>query len=200
MSIIRAKLAKPPRPDQPILSFVNAAAFQRWLHEHHLEHPGIWLRIFKKASGEATVSYLEAVDEALCYGWIDGQKQRHDERSWLQKFTRRGPRSVWSKVNTGHVERLIRENRMQPAGLAAVLAAQADGRWAQAYSSSSTATMPEDFLQALEARPRAKEFFATLAKSSRYSIYFHLQSAKKPETRARRLKKFLIMLVRRQKP
>lgn len=181
------------------MAFPSAAKFRAWLKRNHIAHPGIWMRIFKKASGEATITYAEAVDEALCYGWIDGQKQRFDELSWLQKFTRRGPRSMWSKVNTGHVDRLTREQRMQPAGLAAVQAAQADGRWAQAYCSSSTATMPEDFLQAVAAEPAAHAYFATLSKSRRYTIYFRLQSAKRPETRTKRLQDFVARLKRGEK-
>jgi uncharacterized protein YdeI (YjbR/CyaY-like superfamily) len=145
------------------------------------------------------VTYAEALDTALCYGWIDGQKQRGDDDYWLQKFTRRGARSAWSKINVGHVERLTREGRMKPAGIAAVSAAKADGRWECAYSSSSTAEMPADFLQALERSAKARAFFSTLNKTNRYAIFYRLQSAKKPETRTRRLNDFVAMLERGEK-
>lgn len=186
-------------PEQPVIAFPDAAAFTEWLHRHHAGHPGIWLRIYKKASGQPTVTYAEALDVALCYGWIDGQKQKGDDQSWLQKFTRRGPRSVWSKINTGHAERLIREGRMQPAGHAAIEAAKADGRWDQAYHPSSSAEVPEDFLQALARYPKAKAFFETLSKANRYAVIYRLQSAKRPETRARRLQDFIERMRRGEK-
>jgi uncharacterized protein YdeI (YjbR/CyaY-like superfamily) len=185
--------------DQPTVAFATAAAFRKWLHTNHSNHPGIWLRIFKKSSGHPTVSYAEAVDEALCYGWIDGQKQKGDEASWLQKFTKRGPRSVWSKVNVGHVERLSRERRMQPAGFAAVESAKADGRWDRAYSPSSTAELPEDFLAELGKSPKAQAFFETLNKTNRYAVFYRLHSAKRPETRARRIADFIAMFERGEK-
>jgi uncharacterized protein YdeI (YjbR/CyaY-like superfamily) len=183
-------------PEQPIIAFTGPAEFSRWLERHHADHPGIWMRIFKKASVQPSITYAEALEEALCHGWIDGQKQRSDETSWLQKFTRRGPRSVWSKVNVGHVERLTLAGRMRPAGLAAVAAAQADGRWEKAYHSSRTAEMPEDFLQELARSPKARAFFETITKANRYAIFYRLQSAKRPETRARRLRDFIAMLER----
>ncbi len=186
-------------PEQPILSFSSAADYARWLERHHADHAGIWLRLFKKDSGKVSVTYAEALDEALCWGWIDGQKQKGGAESWLQKFTRRGPRSVWSKVNTGHVERLTRAGRMRPPGLAAVEAAKADGRWDRAYESSNNAALPEDFLRALDKAPKAKAFFETLNKTNRYAIYYRLHSAKKPETRERRLKEILAMLKRGEK-
>lgn len=186
-------------PEQPILAFADAAEFARWLERHHADHPGIWLRIFKKGSDRPTITYAEALDEALCFGWIDGQKQRGDEASWLQKFTRRGPRSVWSKVNTSHVERLTLAGRMRSAGLAAVEAARADGRWEKAYHSSRTSEMPEDFVRELARLPKAQAFFDTLNKANRYAIFYRLQSAKRLETRARRLQEFLAMLERGEK-
>jgi uncharacterized protein YdeI (YjbR/CyaY-like superfamily) len=186
-------------PEQPILAFASVPEFHEWLERHHADHPGIWLRIFKKGSGHPTVTYAEALDEALCFGWIDGQKQRGDEASWLQKFTRRGPRSVWSKVNAGHIERLVLAGRMRPAGLAAVEAAKADGRWEKAYHSSRTAEMPEDFRRELANLPKAQAFFDTLNKANLYAIFHRLQSAKRPETRARRLREFLAMLERGEK-
>lgn len=178
------------------LAFSTAKSFRAWLAKNHTGSDGIWLRIFKKASGTKSVTYAEALDEALCYGWIDGQKAALDEQSWLQKFTPRRSRSNWSKVNTKHAERLIAEGRMQPAGLAQIEAAKADGRWAAAYDSSRTGVVPEDFVAALAKNPKAAEFFATLTKSRIYPIIYRLQTAKKPETRARRMAAILDMLAR----
>ena len=189
------KFAAPPaRAEQPIIAFTSAAEFSTWLAQHHATHQGIWLRIYKKASGRPTVTYAEALDIALCHGWIDGQKQRGDEESWLQKFTRRGSRSVWSKVNVGNIARLTSEGRMQPAGVAAVEAAKADGRWENAYHSSSTAEVPADFLQALAKSREAQAFFNTLNKANRYSFLYRLHHAKKPETRTKRIKEFVAKL------
>ena len=145
------------------------------------------------------MTYAEALDVALCYGWIDGQKQRGDEKSWLQKFTRRQPRSVWSRINVGHVERLTRQGRMKPAGMTAVKAAKADGRWKRAYTSSSKAEMPAEFMQALAKFPKAETFFNTLNKANRYAIVYRLQTAKRPETRTKRLNEFITMLRRGEK-
>lgn len=192
----RKSLASPLRAEQPIIAFASAAEFSRWLAKHHAGHQGIWMRIYKKASGRPTVTYAEALDEALCHGWIDGQKQRGDEESWLQKFTCRGPRSVWSKVNVGNIARLTGEGRMKPAGVAAVEAAKADGRWDNAYHSSSTAEVPADFLQALTKSRKAEAFFNTLNKANRYSFLYRLQNAKKPETRMKRINDFVAMLAR----
>ncbi len=185
--------------EQPVIAFASAAKFRQWLTKHHAAHPGIWMQIAKKASGIASVTYAEALDEALCFGWIDGQKQSHDEMSWLQKFTRRGPRSVWSKINTGHIERLTREGRMQPDGQFAVDAAKADGRWAKAYASSRSAEMPADFLAALDKNKKARTFFDTLNKANHYAIIYHLNGAKKPETRQRRMERFIEMMKRGEK-
>lgn len=182
--------------EQPIIAFPDACAFEAWLELHHDAHPGIWMRLYKKATGRTTVTYAEALEVALCFGWIDGQKRRGDEESWLQKFTRRGPRSTWSQVNIGHIERLIRERRMRPAGLAVAAAAKADGRWERAYHSSRTAELPEDFLQAVAKNRKAAAFFKTLNKAGRYAIYHRLHTAKRPETRARRLRNFVEMLAR----
>jgi uncharacterized protein YdeI (YjbR/CyaY-like superfamily) len=188
-----------PAADKPILSFAEAIEFRAWLGEHHADHGGIWLRYFKKASGQPTILHAEAVDEALCWGWIDGQARPHDEVSWLVKFTPRGPRSIWSQVNVARIERLQAEGRLQPAGLAVVEAARADGRWQQAYASSSTFEMPEDFLAALAKRPKARAFFESLNKANRYAIYHRLHTAKRPETRAKLLQEFLAMLQRGEK-
>ncbi len=186
--------------EQPIIAFASATAFRRWLRTHHAGHAGIWMKIAKKDSGMASVTYAAALDEALCYGWIDGQKQKFDEAAWLQKFTRRGPRSVWSKVNVGHIARLTLEGRMKPAGLAAVEAAKADGRWEKAYHSSNTFEMPEDFLKALAKSKTATAFFGTLSKANRYRIFYRLQDAKRPETRARRLAECLAMMKQGERP
>lgn len=188
-----------PAADKPILSFAEAIEFRAWLGEHHADHGGIWLRYFKKASGQPTILHAEAVDEALCWGWIDGQARPHDEVSWLVKFTPRGPRSIWSQVNVARIERLQAEGRLQPAGLAVVEAARADGRWQQAYASSSSFEMPEDFLAALAKRPKARAFFESLNKANRYALYHRLHTAKRPETRAKRLQEFLAMLQRGEK-
>jgi uncharacterized protein YdeI (YjbR/CyaY-like superfamily) len=186
-------------PEQPIIAFATAAEFRQWLTRHHSDHPGIWLKIAKKASGIPTVTYAEALDEALCFGWIDGQKKAFDETAFLQKFTKRSKRSLWSKINAGHVARLEKEGRMNPAGLAAVAAAKADGRWEAAYHSFSTAEMPADFLTALEREPDAKGFFITLNKTQRYSFFFRITTAKKPETRRKRITDFVAMLKRGEK-
>jgi len=183
-------------PEQPVVAFASAAAFRKWLTRHHADHSGIWLKIAKKASGIPTVTYAEALDEALCFGWIDGQKKAFDATAFLQKFTKRGKRSVWSKINVGHVARLEKEGRMMPAGLAAVATAKADGRWAAAYHSSRTAEMPQDFLTALAQEPDARAFFDTLNKTQRYSFFFRITTAKKPETRNKRIAEFVTMLKR----
>ncbi len=185
--------------DKPVIAFANVDAFREWLRAHHSEHAGIWLRYFKKASGQPTIVHLEAVQEALCWGWIDGQARPYDEMSWLVKFTPRGRRSIWSQVNIGHIERLTAAGRMQPAGLAVVEAAKADGRWDAAYASTSNFVMPENFMSALAKKPKALAFFESLTKANRYSIYFRLHTAKRPETRAKRMKDFLAMLERGEK-
>jgi uncharacterized protein YdeI (YjbR/CyaY-like superfamily) len=181
------------------LDFKSSAAFRDWLEANHNESDGFWLRIFKKSSGEASITYREALDQALCHGWIDGQKRPYDENSWLQKFTPRRARSGWSKINTEHAERLIQAGQMQPAGLEAVMAARADGRWQTAYDSPRHAAVPEDFLKALKKSKKAKAFFETLDKANVYSIVYRLQTAKKPETREKRLRMILAMMDRGEK-
>jgi uncharacterized protein YdeI (YjbR/CyaY-like superfamily) len=181
------------------IAFKSAADFRRWLAAGHQTVDGIWLRIFKKDSGQKTVTYAEALDEALCFGWIDGQKKSYDEHSFLQKFTPRRARSGWSKINTQHAERLIKAGKMTPAGLAAIEAAKADGRWHAAYDSPRNAAPPQDFLDALEKNKKAKAFFETLNRANLYAIVYRLQTAKKPETRARRLQNILAMLNRGEK-
>jgi uncharacterized protein YdeI (YjbR/CyaY-like superfamily) len=179
-----------------ILSFRSPAEFRKWLAANHDKSDGIWLRIFKKNSETASVTYAEALDEALCFGWIDGQKQKHDEESWVQKFTRRRAKSGWSRINTGHAERLIKAGRMKPPGQAEVDAAKKDGRWKAAYDSPSNSTFPDDFLAALSNDPKAKAFFYSLNKANRYAISYRLQTAKRPETRQKRMEMILGMLAR----
>jgi uncharacterized protein YdeI (YjbR/CyaY-like superfamily) len=182
-----------------ILTFKSAAEFRSWLEKEHAASDGIWLRIFKRGSIEESVSYSEALDQALCYGWIDGQKQAYDERSWLQKFTPRRARSGWSKTNIGHVERLMKTRQMARAGLDAVEAAKADGRWLAAYDSPRNAAPPEDFLKALGKDKKAKAFYEMLNRANVYAILYRLQTARKPETRERRMKMILEMLRRGEK-
>jgi len=155
---------------------------------------GVWLKFAKKASGISSVNYAQALDVALCYGWIDGQSRSLDDTYYLQKFTPRRPKSIWSKVNIAKVEALIAAGRMRPAGQAAIDAAKADGRWDQAYDSPSNTVAPDDLLAALDGHPKAKEFYATLNKTNTYAIIWRLQTAKKPETRANRLGKIITML------
>jgi len=179
-----------------VLPFRSSSDFRKWLAANHRRSDGIWLRIFKKHSGVPTVTYAEALDEALCFGWIDGQKRRHDEPSWLQRFCPRRPKSGWSKINTQHAERLIQAGRMKAAGQAEIDAAKKDGRWTSAYDSPSNATFPDDFLAALCQNKKAQAFFESLNKANRYAISYRLQTAKKPETRHKRLKTILAMLAR----
>jgi uncharacterized protein YdeI (YjbR/CyaY-like superfamily) len=181
------------------LTFKSSLQFRGWLETNHASSDGIWLRIFKKDSGKQSITYSEALEQSLCFGWIDGQKQPYDSRSWIQKFTPRRARSGWSRINTQHAERLIKTGQMTHAGLAAVEAAKADGRWQAAYDSPRNATPPDDFLKALGKDKRAKAFFETLNKANVYAIVYRLQTAKKPETRERRLKMILDMLARNEK-
>ncbi len=181
------------------MGFKSSRDFRTWLGSNHTRADGIWLRIYKKDSGVATVTYAEALDQALCFGWIDGQKRPYDKRSWLQKFTPRRPKSGWSKNNTQHAERLMRSGAMAPAGLKEVKAAKADGRWKAAYDSPSNAAVPDDFLRELALNKKAKAFFVTLNKTNLYSICYRLQTAKKPETREKRVRKIIEMLARHEK-
>ena len=187
-----------PVSDYPIVLFADRTAFRAWLSAHHASQPGLWLRIAKAASPLQSVTYAEALDLALCFGWIDGQKRRHDADSFLQKFTPRRQRSAWSKRNREHVERLIAAGEMHPAGLAAVAAAKADGRWDRAYDSPGTVTVPDDLQAALDEHPEASAFFGTLTGTNRYAILYRIQTAVKPETRARRIAEFVAMLERKE--
>ncbi|MNM23410.1 hypothetical protein D3C81_338140 [compost metagenome] len=183
----------------PIMLFAESQAFERWLEEHHAISPGVWLQIAKKNSGLSSVSYAEALEAALCYGWIDSHKVKHDERSWLQRFTPRGPKSVWSKVNKEKAERLIGEGRMKPAGLAAIEAAKQNGEWDKAYESFSSASVPEDFAAELSKLPQAKAFFDSLNRQNQYAILYRLHQSRTPATRNKRIQQFLEMLAKGEK-
>jgi uncharacterized protein YdeI (YjbR/CyaY-like superfamily) len=176
--------------------FASAEAFEAWLAEHHASSDGLWIRFAKKASGIPTVVYAEAVEASLRYGWIDGQVKAVDADFYVQRFTPRRSRSRWSKINCAKAEALIASGAMEPAGLAEVERAKADGRWAAAYDAPSTATVPEDLRAALDADPEASAFFETLDSNNRYAILHRVQEAKKPETRARRIEKFVAMCSR----
>ena len=188
-----------PADELPILAFESAQNWEDWLGKHHESAAGVWLKIARKASGIPTVTYDEAVEAALCHGWIDGQRRSLDNDFFLQKFTPRRRRSIWSKVNRERASALIAAGRMRPAGLREVELAKADGRWAAAYEAPSAATVPDDLQRELDQRPRAAEFFATLNSANRYAILHRIQTAKQPETRARRIEKFVAMLERGEK-
>lgn len=179
---------------RPIVSFASQAQWERWLEDEHASSDGVWLRLAKKGSGIASVTYAEAVESALRYGWIDSQAKTVDERFYVQRFTPRRARSKWSKLNRDKATALIEAGRMTPAGLAQVELAKADGRWAAAYDSPSSASVPDDLRRALEENPKAGEFFASLDGQNRYAILYRLQDAKRPETRARRLEDLVAML------
>lgn len=183
----------------PEVAFEDQQSWEAWLEEHHADSGGIWLKIAKKGTGIASIDYPAALESALCYGWIDGQKDRLDERYWLQKFTPRGPKSGWSKVNREKAEALVSQGRMRPAGLRQMELAQADGRWNAAYDSQSKIGIPADFQNELDRNPQARDFFETLDSANRYAILYRLQTAKKPETRAARIRKYLEMLLRGEK-
>ena len=178
----------------PIMTFPSREAWAAWLDEHHTDSAGVWLAVPKKGAGEVGVSYAEALEAALCYSWIDGQKGKLDERFWLQRFAPRRPRSIWSRVNRDKALALIARGEMKPAGLREVERAQADGRWEAAYEPPSTMTVPDDLQAALTGNPAAADFFAALDRTNRYAILHRIQTAKKPETRSRRIEAFVTML------
>jgi uncharacterized protein YdeI (YjbR/CyaY-like superfamily) len=182
------------KQDLPIVAFASQQEWEAWLEAHHATAKGLWLKIAKKNAGVGTVSYADALDSALCYGWIDGQKATHDERFWLQRFTPRGRKSKWSRVNHDRATELERQGRMKQPGLAQVEQARQDGRWDAAYESQSSAAVPDDLQRELVRNPAAQAFFATLDSANRYAILYRLQDAKKPETRARRLAQYVAML------
>src|SRR5262245_29829564 len=184
----------PSSSDYPVLLFDDKAQWADWLEQNHTSARGVWVRIAKAGSKLRSVAHADVLDVALCYGWIDGQGRSYDSDSWLLKFTPRGKKSVWSKRNQELVARLTASGEMRPAGLAAVEAAKADGRWDRAYDSPSNATVPDDLQAALDANPEAKAFFATLNSANRYAILYRIQNAVKAETRARRIAQFVAML------
>lgn len=182
------------KAEQPVVFFASPAEMEAWLDEHGESSDGIWLKFAKKGSGVRSVVYAEAVEIALCHGWIDGQARRLDEEHYLQRFTPRRARSKWSRINREKAERLIAEGRMRPAGLREIERAREDGRWDAAYDSPSTATVPDDFQQALDAEPGAREFFESLGSTKRYSFLYRIADAKRPETRARRIAEYVALL------
>jgi len=183
----------------PIRLFADPGELEAWLEENHDSSAGLWLKIAKKGTGKRSVTYAEALELALCFGWIDSQKRGFDEEYFLQRFTPRRPRGRWSQINREKAEALIAAKRMRPTGLAEVEAAKADGRWEAAYAGQRTAEVPDDLQRELDASPAAAEFFAGLDSANRYAVIYRLNDAKKPETRERRLRKFIVMLERGEK-
>jgi uncharacterized protein YdeI (YjbR/CyaY-like superfamily) len=188
-----------PHGEPPMVAFANPSAWSDWLAKNHGSSRGLWLKIAKNGSGVASVTYAEALDVALAWGWIDGQKGSYDDSAWLQRFTPRRPQSIWSAINREKALRLIAEGKMQPSGLAEVERAQQDGRWEAAYDSQSKATVPEDLAAALAKNKKAKAFFETLNSANRYAVLFRVRTAKKAETRARRIAQLVEMLARGEK-
>lgn len=185
---------KKDTPEPQTLFFETTAEWETWLANHYDLQEGVFLKFAKKDSGIPSLTYLPAVEVALCFGWIDGQARRLDDHFYLQKFTPRRPKSIWSQINVGKVEALTAAGRMQPSGLAAVEAAKADGRWQAAYASPTTIVVPADFAAALTKNPAAKEFFDSLNKTDRYAVLWRIETAPKPDTRARRIQKLIAML------
>ncbi|MGX1491308.1 uncharacterized protein YdeI (YjbR/CyaY-like superfamily) [Streptomyces tendae] len=200
MAVGRLWFAEGVAQDLETVAFESAEAFQAWLGENHAVSPGIWLKLRKKAPGVVALDYVQALDVALCYGWIDGQKAAMDDEWWLQRFGPRTARSRWSKINRDKVAALIEQGRMRPPGQAEIDRAKADGRWDAAYDSPRTATVPDDLAAALAAEPAAAEFFETLNRTNRFAIIYRVQDAKRPETRARRIEKYVTMLAKGEKP
>jgi uncharacterized protein YdeI (YjbR/CyaY-like superfamily) len=187
------------KSDLPIIELASQTEWRAWLEEHHGSSKGVWLKIAKKAAPATTVTHVEALEEALCHGWIDGQRDRYDEHFFLQRFTPRGPRSKWSQINRESAKRLIASGKMHAAGHAQVRAARADGRWDAAYEPQSTAAVPEDFRRALDQNQPAREFFETLTGVSRYAFLYRISDAKRPETRAKRIAQFVELLAEGKK-
>lgn len=182
-----------------IVEFIDAVAMQQWLEQNHTLNEGIWLKIAKKSSGIQSVNYQEALKVALCYGWIDGQVNKLDENYYIQKFTPRRARSIWSKRNVGIAEQLIAEGRMQPPGLKEIERAKADGRWQKAYDSPGNMEIPDDFLLELNKNQKASMFFRTLNKTNLFAIGYRLQTAKTTETRQKRMTEIIRMLEKEEK-
>lgn len=193
------EIIKPGKHDQPIIPFASQQLWEQWLEQNHLEANGVWIRFYKKNSGIASVTYPEAVDSALCYGWIDAQLKSIDELSYKQHYTPRRPKSIWSKRNIEHIARLTLEGRIKPAGLKQVEAAKADGRWAAAYDSPQNMILPEDFESKLAKNKTASAFYESLNKTNKYAICWRIQTAKRPETKEKRMKEILEMLERGEK-
>ena len=179
--------------------FASSLAFRAWLKENHAESSGIWLKLAKKGAPAPSITYKEALDQALCFGWIDGQRKPLDAHHWVQKFTPRRAKSGWSKVNTEHAERLIKSGDMTQAGFEAIEAAKKDGRWEAAYDSPANAAPPAEFMEALNKNKKAKSFYETLNKANTYAILYRIQTAKKPETKTRRIQQYIEMLERHEK-
>ena len=195
----RMKSQSKSSTELPIHHFERQQDWSTWLNENHATSPGVWLQLAKKGADTPSVSYEEAIEIALCFGWIDGQKQTHSEQFWLQKFTRRSAKSVWSKINKDKALALVKAGSMKPAGLKEIERAKIDGRWDAAYDSASKATVPSDFQSALDSNARAKDFFGTLDSRNRYAVLFRIQTAKKAETRAKKISQFVLMLERHEK-
>lgn len=191
-------MPKVDKADLPYLHFASQLEWEAWLDENHTSSPGLWLKLARKSSGLASVSYPEALEVALCYGWIDGQKGAGDGIFWLQRFTPRRPKSKWSEVNREKANELIALGKMKPAGLKEVEKAREDGRWELAYKSQRNMPVPADLQEKLDQRPQAREFFVSLNSTNRYAILYRIHDAKKPETRARRIEKFVAMLEERK--
>ncbi|GLX68698.1 YdeI/OmpD-associated family protein [Paenibacillus glycanilyticus] len=185
--------------DLPILYFADQPEFEKWLADHYDQSAGIWLQISKKDASRPSVTYHEALDVALCYGWIDSHKKKHDDESWIQRFSPRGPKSIWSQINKDKTEALIAAGRMQTCGLKAIEIAKQNGQWDKAYESQSNATVPEDFAMELARNEKARLFFETLNKQNRYAILFRIQNVKKQETRVKKIRQFMDMLEKGEK-
>lgn len=185
--------------ENPTLTCASPDEWEVWLQAHSETSTGIWLRLAKKSSGQVTLTYAEALDSALCFGWIDGQKKAESDEFWLQRFTPRTAKSIWSRINTEKAQALIAAGRMRPSGLRAIALAQQDGRWERAYASPGNATVPADFQTALDANSKAQAFFDTLNRQNRYAILFRIQNVKKAETRARKIAQFVEMLAKGEK-
>jgi uncharacterized protein YdeI (YjbR/CyaY-like superfamily) len=185
--------------DNEIRLFGTSTAWEIWLENNHRQSPGVWLRLAKKGSDLRSLTYAEALEVALCYGWIDGQKRGESDQAWLQRFLPRSAKSIWSKINRQKARALIAKGKMKPAGLAAIRAAKTCGRWQSAYDSPKGSKIPSDFQSALDAHPRARDFFRTLDSANRYAVLFRIQTAKKAETRTRKIAEFVEMLKRHER-
>jgi uncharacterized protein YdeI (YjbR/CyaY-like superfamily) len=190
----QATRSRPASPDLPVLECASERHWQQWLQGHHASSAGVWLKFARRGAPVTTVTHAEALEVAICFGWIDGQTRRLDDTYYLQRFTPRGPRSRWSQINREKAERLIADGRMHPAGQARVDAAQADGRWEAAYEPPSRATVPDDLRAALDAEPKAKDFFETLATMDRYAFLYRLHHVKTPQARGRRIATYIELL------